>query len=258
MFPFHIWLPEAHVEAPTSVSIVLASLLLKLGGYGFIRFVIPLFPFGNHFFWPLICLITFFSITYGSLSAISQIDLKKVIAYSSVVHMNFAVLGLFTLNIYGHVGSIFLMLAHGITSAGLFLSVGVLYDRYHTRTLLYYSGLALVMPLFSVFLFIFFISNIGFPGTANFIAEFLIFLSLGFKSPIMLFFLFPSFVLSLLYSIFVFNKICFGTLAFPEFGEVSEFFDVTLREFYLLFSLSFFLILFGLFPQSLLNAIMAV
>lgn len=253
MFPFHIWLPEAHVEAPTAVSIILASLLLKLGGYGFIRFVIPLFPIANYFFWPMLCLVVFFSVTYGSLFAISQVDLKKIIAYSSIVHMNFAILGLFTLNIYGHVGCIFLMLSHGITSTGLFLSVGVLYDRYHTRITDYYSGLVAIMPLFSIFFFIFFISNIGFPGTANFISEFLLFLSIGFKNFFILFLMFPSFLLSLLYCIFIFNKICFGTLSFFLNGVN---FDITIREFYLLFSLSFFIFLFGLFPQVILNVIM--
>jgi NADH:ubiquinone oxidoreductase subunit 4 (subunit M) len=165
--------------------------------------------------------------------------------------MNFAVLGLFTLNIYGHVGCIFLMLAHGITSTGLFLSIGIIYDRYHTRIVDYYSGLVAVMPLFSIFFFIFFISNIGFPGTANFIAEFLIFLSIGFKSSFILFLTFPSFLLSLLYSVFVFNRVCFGTLSFSNLPS----FDITLREFYLLFSLTLFLFLFGLFPQAILNVI---
>lgn len=215
------------------------------------RFLIPLFPFGNYFFWPLICLITLVSITYGSLSAINQIDLKKVIAYSSIVHMNMAVLGLFTLNIYGQLGSLFLMLAHGLTSAGLFFCVGVLYDRYHTRLITYYSGLVSVMPNFSIFFFIFSISNIGFPGTANFIAELLIFLGISFKNSFVLFSLLPAFFLSVLYSIFVFNRICFGEVS-PHFKQTLHK-DISFREVVILFLLCGLLLIEGFFPQNILN-----
>lgn len=252
IFPFHVWLPEAHVEAPTSVSIILASLLLKLGGYGFIRFLIPLFPLGTYFFWPFLVFLSVVSITYCSFSAVNQIDIKKIVAYSSVVHMNLAVLGLFTLNIYGFIGSIFLMLTHGLTSGGLFFCIGVLYDRYHTRIINYYSGLAQIMPVFASIFFIFSISNIGFPGTANFIAEFLLILSLAFKNYLILFSIFPSFLLSLLYSIWVFNKLFFGNLN-PILGRTL---DLTNREFYCLFILVILIILLGLFPQVVLNFVL--
>jgi NADH-quinone oxidoreductase subunit M len=163
--------------------------------------------------------------------------------------MNFGILGLFTLNVYGYGGCIFLMVAHGVTSAALFFCIGVLYDRYHTRLLPYYSGIALTMPAFSTFLFYFFVSNIGFPGTANFISEFLIFLSLGFRNSFILVATLPSFLLSLLYCIFVFNKLCFGTLTY----NIKSYLDLSHREFYVLFILFFISMFLGLFPQILIN-----
>ena len=151
MIPFHIWLPEAHVEAPTTGSILLAGILLKLGTYGFIRFLIPLFPYALKFFTPFVFVICLISIIYGSFSTIRQIDLKKIIAYSSVAHMNFILIGLFSVDPIAISGSIYLMLSHGLVSSGLFICVGILYDRYHTRLLEYYGGLVNYMPLFSSF-----------------------------------------------------------------------------------------------------------
>ena len=168
MIPFHIWLPEAHVEAPTTGSILLAGILLKLGTYGFIRFLIPLFPYALKFFTPFVFVICLISIIYGSFSTIRQIDLKKIIAYSSIVHMNFCIIGLFTNNIEGIFGSFFLMISHGLVSGALFFCIGILYDRYHTRILYYYGGLVQVMPIFSVIFLIFILSNMGFPGTSGF------------------------------------------------------------------------------------------
>ena len=140
MMPFHIWLPEAHVEAPTSGSVILAGILLKLGGYGFIRFSLPMFPEASFFFTPLVLAMSVVAIIYASLTTIRQVDLKKIIAYSSVAHMNFVTLGIFSMNIQGIEGSILLMLSHGIVSSALFLCVGVVYDRHHTRIVKYYSG----------------------------------------------------------------------------------------------------------------------
>jgi len=174
MVPFHIWLPQAHVEAPTAGSVILAGILLKLGGYGFLRFSLSMFPEASRFFAPLVFTMSLVAIVYASLTTIRQIDLKRIISYSSVAHMNYTTLGLFCFNIEGLEGSFFLMLSHGLVSSALFLSIGVIYDRYGTRIIRYFSGLTQVMPLFSfVFLFLTF-SNISFPLTSGFVGEILI------------------------------------------------------------------------------------
>jgi proton-translocating NADH-quinone oxidoreductase chain M len=172
MFPFYIWLPEAHVEAPTVGSVILASLLLKLGAYGIYRVILPILPLASYYFSPIIYTLSVLSIIYSSFSAIRQLDVKRIIAYSSIAHMNLGVIGIFSFNYYGLDGSLFLMVAHGITSAGLFFLVGFIYDRYNTRLISYYGGLSQVMPKFSFFLFIFTLSNMAFPLTCNFIGEF--------------------------------------------------------------------------------------
>ena len=152
MFPFHIWLPEAHVEAPTISSMILASLLLKLGGYGFLRFSLGLFPEGTFFFLPLIQILAILSVIYASFAAIYQTDLKKIVAYSSIAHMNVAILGLFSMNVPG-IRSIFTMVSHGIISAALFLLIGILYDRYNTRSIVYFGGICQINPILSSFFF---------------------------------------------------------------------------------------------------------
>lgn len=176
MFPIHIWLPEAHVEAPTAGSVLLAGVLLKLGTYGVLRFLIPLFPVASLYFSPLVFLFSLLGVCYASLSTLAQVDLKKIVAYSSVAHMSFVVLGLFGLNINAVSGSIFLMLSHGFVSGGLFFLVGFVYERYKTRLLPYYGGLVLLMPIFSFFFLAFSLSNMALPGTSSFIGEFLIML----------------------------------------------------------------------------------
>jgi len=156
IFPFHIWLPEAHVEASTIGSVILASLILKLGTYGIIRIILPIFYFQSKFFSPFVNTLCFLGIIYGSFTAIRQIDIKKIIAYSSIVHMNFLVIGLFSFNYISYVGSIFLMIAHGVTSSALFFLAGILYDRFKSRIIFYYSGLAFFMPVYSFFFSFFF------------------------------------------------------------------------------------------------------
>lgn len=201
MVPVHIWLPEAHVEAPTAGSVILAGVLLKLGTYGIIRFMLPMFNYANNFFTPLVFTLCLLGIIYSSCTTIRQIDLKKIIAYSSVAHMNFALLGLFTNNSLGLEGSLYLMLGHGIVSSALFLCVGVLYDRYHTRNILYYGGLVSVMPIFSILLLIFILGNIGMPGTVNFIGEFMVLMGVLIKNSFVGIISAVSMVLGAIYSI---------------------------------------------------------
>jgi NADH-quinone oxidoreductase subunit M len=201
MVPFHIWLPEAHVEAPTVGSIILAAILLKLGGYGLLKFSINLFSQASIYFSPLVHLLSICGVIFASLSTLRQIDVKRIIAYSSIAHMNMAIIGLFVANTYGIFGAIYLMFGHGLISAAMFFSIGVVYDRYHTRLLFYYGGLATVMPLFAFYLLFFSFANIGFPGTFNFISEFNILLGLFSFSGILLLFIFFGFLLTVVYSI---------------------------------------------------------
>jgi NADH:ubiquinone oxidoreductase subunit 4 (subunit M) len=189
------------VEAPTVGSMLLASLLLKLGGYGFLRFSLSMLHEGSAHFNSLVATLSLLGVVYGSLSTIRQIDLKRVIAYSSVAHMNLVMLGLFSYNQQGIEGATYLMVGHGVVSAALFFCVGVLYDRYHTRLLRYYGGLVTVMPLFSFFFFAFTLANMSFPGTSNFIGEILLFLGIFAQNSTTLLFSTAGIVLSAVYSV---------------------------------------------------------
>lgn len=201
IYPFHIWLPEAHVEAPTVGSMLLASLLLKMGSYGFLRFSLAMLPEGSVHYNALVSTLALLGVVYGSLSTIRQIDLKRIIAYSSVAHMNLVMLGLFSYNQQGIEGATYLMIGHGVVSAALFFCVGTLYDRYHSRLLRYYGGLVTVMPLFSFFFFIFTLANMSFPGTSNFLGEILVFLGIFTKNSTTLLFSTVGIVLSAVYSV---------------------------------------------------------
>lgn len=204
MIPLHIWLPEAHVEAPTPGSVILAGVLLKLGSYAMIRLLLShlnLVYFDVIFF---ILIWAFLGFTYSSMVALSQLDIKKVIAYSSVAHMNFSIFGLFGNSLLGLSGVVFMMIGHAITSGALFLGIGVLYDRYKTRLILYYGSLVLFMPIFSVLFFFFTLSNFGFPGTVNFVGEFLILSGAVDLSNVIVILSNFGLILSLIYSLFLY------------------------------------------------------
>ena len=252
MFPFHIWLPEAHVEAPTIGSVILASLLLKLGSFGFLRFTIPLFWFGVSYFAVIIDVLAIISIIYASLATIRQIDLKRIIAYSSIAHMNLMVLGLFSLNQQGIDGAIYLMIGHGIVSSGLFFCVGVLYDRYHTRLIKYYAGLATVMPWFSFFFLMFTLANMSFPGTSNFIGELVILTGIFARSPFLAICAGTGIVLSAIYSIWIFNRTCFGTL---KMRYINKYIDITMTEYLILGVLTSLMLILGISSQPVFNTV---
>jgi len=247
MFPFHIWLPEAHVEAPTEGSVLLAGVLLKLGGYGFLRFLLPLFPNTTYYFSPFVILICCLGIFYTSFVTLKQIDIKRIIAYSSIAHMNVCVLGIFSFNSLGLAGSIHLMIAHGVVSGALFFLIGMLYNRYHTKLIKYYGGLIYSMPIFSFFLFFFIISNISFPLTSNFIGEFLILISLFFSfNYYILFFVCFAIFTCTIYSMWLFNKIIF---MYPRIEYIKNYNDLSFLEISLLVILFFFVCWLGIYPD---------
>ena len=250
LYPFHIWLPEAHVEAPTVGSMLLASLLLKLGGYGFLRFSLPMLQEGSNYFNPLVSTLALLGVVYGSLSTIRQIDLKRVIAYSSVAHMNLVMLGLFSYNQQGIEGAVYLMVGHGVVSTALFFCVGVLYDRYHSRLLRYYGGLVTTMPLFTFFFFAFTLANMSFPGTSNFLGELLLFVGVFAKNTTTLLFSTAGIVLSAVYSVWLFNRVAFGTL---KITYIEKFTDLTVREFLVLTTLLIAMLILGLNANFLLD-----
>ena len=250
MAPVHIWLPEAHVEAPTTGSVVLAGILLKLGSYGFIRFSLPLFPFGSVYYAPFVYTVATVSIIYTSLTAIRQTDLKRIIAYASIAHMNLIMLGLFSLNMQGVEGSVMQMISHGIVSSALFLGVGVIYDRHHTRLLKYYGGLVQVMPLFITMFLLFTFANAALPGTCNFVGEVMLFTGIFQDNIVIAFFSATGIVLSGAYSLWLFNRIAYGNL---KVSFIKGFADLNRREFYILAPLAFLTILFGIFPDPIIN-----
>nr|UQJ73311.1 NADH dehydrogenase subunit 4 [Camellia sinensis var. assamica]UQW93805.1 NADH dehydrogenase subunit 4 [Camellia sinensis]WAS33343.1 NADH dehydrogenase subunit 4 [Camellia sinensis var. pubilimba]WVH37869.1 NADH dehydrogenase subunit 4 [Camellia sinensis] len=227
MVPVHIWLPEAHVEAPTAGSVILAGILLKLGTYGFLRFSIPMFPEATLCFTPFIYTLSAIAIIYTSLTTLRQIDLKKIIAYSSVAHMNLVTIGMFSLNIQGIGGSILLMLSHGLVSSALFLCVGVLYDRHKTRLVRYYGGLVSTMPNFSTIFFFFTLANMSLPGTSSFIGEFLILVGAFQRNSLVATLAALGMILGAAYSLWLYNRAVSGNLK-PDF--LHKFSDPNGRE----------------------------
>ena len=252
MLPVHLWLPEAHVEAPTAGSVILAGVLLKLGTYGFIRFSLPLFPQASFFFAPLVYTIAAVGIVYTSFTAIRQTDFKRIIAYTSIAHMNLVMLGIFSFNNIGIEGAIFQSLSHGFVASALFLVIGVVYDRYRTRLVQYYGGLASTMPVY-VFIFLFFtMANIGLPGTSSFIGEFLI-LAGSFKVNTSITFLGATgMVIGGAYSLWLFNRISYGNL---KIQYTTQFLDISFREFVTFLPLILGTLAAGLYPNVFLTSI---
>ena len=233
------------MEAPTPGSVILAGILLKLGSYAILRFLLGSFSNVCYDLIFIILVIAFFSLTYSSIVALGQIDIKKIIAYSSIAHMNYSLLGLFSQSLLGLAGSFFMIFSHAITSSALFLGIGVLYDRYKTRLLFYYGGLVTFMPLFSIIYFIHILSNFGFPGTFNFIGEFLLTYGILQYSTFIVFLSTFSLILTLLYSLFLYNRIFFGNV---KIFFIRYYTDVTRLEFLFLFIFFFLIIYFGIYP----------
>jgi proton-translocating NADH-quinone oxidoreductase chain M len=248
--PFHIWLPEAHVEAPTAGSVLLAGVLLKLGTYGFLRFSLPLFPQASEYYTPLVLVMGIVGVIYTSLTAIRQTDLKRIIAYTSVAHMNLVIIGLFSLTVVGLEGSILQSLSHGFVSSALFLVVGVLYDRHHTRILKYYGGLVHVMPVFTLFFVFFTMANIALPGTSSFVGEFLLMAGAFQANPISCFWGATGIILGGGYSLWLLNRVVYGNL---KTQYLSGFTDMNRLEICVLFPLAFGTLFIGIYPEVFLE-----
>ena len=251
MWPVHTWLPDAHVEAPTAGSVILAGILLKMGGYGFLRFSIPMFPLASAEFAPLIFALSVIALIYTSLVALVQEDVKKLIAYSSVAHMGFVTIGVFTLTIQGLQGGIFQMLSHGIVSGALFLCVGVIYDRMHTREIAAYGGLADRMPLYAFCFMVFTLANVGLPGTSGFVGEFLSLLGAFRINTWVAFLAAIGVILSAAYALWLYGRVMFGKLEKPALKYIT---DLTWREVAVMAPLVVLTIIFGFYPGPILDA----
>jgi len=250
MWPVHTWLPDAHVEAPTAGSVILAAILLKLGGYGFLRFSLPMFPQASLDLAPLIYALSVVAIIYTSLVALVQEDVKKLIAYSSVAHMGFVTMGLFAMTAQGVAGGIFQMISHGIVSAALFLCVGVIYDRMHTREIAAYGGLVNRMPVYAFAFMVFTLANIGLPGTSGFIGEFLTLLGTFRVNNWVATLATLGTILSAAYALWLYRKVIFGRLTKPNLFNIK---DIGWREMVMLAPLVILTIVFGIYPKPVLD-----
>jgi NADH-quinone oxidoreductase subunit M len=250
MWPVHTWLPDAHVEAPTAGSVILAAVLLKFGGYGLLRFSLPMFPEASVMFTPLIYTLSIIAVIYTSLVALAQEDMKKLIAYSSVAHMGFVTIGAFTLTVQGIEGAIFVMLAHGVISAALFLIVGVVYDRIHSREIAAYGGLVHRMPGYSLIFMIFMLGSVGLPGTAGFVGEFLVLVG-AFKANTWVAALAATgLILGAAYMLFLYQRVIFGSLTKDSLAAIK---DMSLREVAIFAPLIVLVILMGVYPAPFLD-----
>ncbi len=252
MWPVHTWLPDAHVEAPTAGSVLLAAILLKMAGYGFIRFSLGLFPLASEIFTPIIYFLSIIAIIFTSLIALMQEDMKKLIAYSSVAHMGFVTLGIFTIQQQGIEGSIIQMISHGLVSAALFFSVGVIYDRMHSRLINTYGGLVSIIPKYSVLLMVFVLASLGLPGTSGFIGEFLILMG-AFKDNFLVAVVASiGVILGAAYILWMYKRVIFGKLVNQELTKMV---DLNKSELIVLTCLATPILFFGFYPEPLINTI---
>ncbi|MEO9338009.1 NADH-quinone oxidoreductase subunit M [Mesorhizobium sp. SB112] len=251
MWPVHTWLPDAHVEAPTAGSVILAGILLKMGGYGFLRFSLPMFPLASDMFAPFVFALSAIAIIYTSLVALMQEDIKKLIAYSSVAHMGYVTMGIFAMNPEGIQGSIFQMLSHGLVSGALFLCVGVVYDRMHTREIAAYGGLVNNMPKYAVVFLIFTMANVGLPGTSGFVGEFLTLFGVFKVNTWVALFAASGVILSAAYALWLYRKVMFGALTKESLKGML---DLSAREKLIIYPLVVLVIFFGVYPAPVLDA----
>jgi NADH-quinone oxidoreductase subunit M len=250
MWPVHTWLPDAHVEAPTAGSVILAAILLKMGGYGFLRFSLPMFPDASHYFQPLVYTLSVVAIIYTSLVALVQEDMKKLIAYSSVAHMGFVTMGIFSFTRQGIDGALFQMVSHGFVSGALFLCVGVVYDRMHTREIKAYGGIVKNMPLFAGVFMLFTMANVGLPGTSGFVGEFLSLLGTFQDNTWVAFFATTGVILSACYALWLYRRVVLGAM---EKSSLVHIVDITPRELACLAPLVILTLFFGIYPSPLLD-----
>ncbi len=251
MWPVHTWLPDAHVEAPTAGSVILAAILLKMGGYGFIRFSLPMFPDASVYFTPLIYSLSVIAIIYTSLVALAQENMKKLVAYSSVAHMGFVTMGIFAANTQGVQGAIYQMISHGLVSGALFLCVGVVYDRTHSLEINSYGGLVQRMPLYAVAFMVFTLANVGLPGTSGFIGEFLTLVGTFQSNTWVAFFATFGLILSACYALYLYRRVIFGVIEKANLRTIA---DLVPREAATLLPLGVLVIYFGVHPQPIIDA----
>lgn len=251
MWPVHTWLPDAHVQAPTAGSVILAGILLKLGGYGFLRFSLPMFPLASDMFAPFVFTLSVIAIIYTSLVAMMQEDIKKLIAYSSVAHMGYVTMGIFAANQQGVQGAIFQMISHGFVSGALFLCVGVIYDRLHTREIAAYGGLVNNMPKYALAFMVFTMANVGLPGTSGFVGEFLTLIGVFRVNTWVALFAATGVILSAAYALWLYRRVVFGAL---EKESLKSMLDLSAREKLVLYPLIALTIFFGVYPAPILDA----
>ena len=250
MWPVHTWLPDAHVEAPTAGSVILAGVLLKMGAYGFLRFTLPLLPEASATFAPLIFVLSVVAVVYTSLVALAQEDMKKLIAYCSVAHMGIVTIGIFTFNQQGLSGALFTMLAHGVVSGALFLCVGVLYDRVHSREILRYGGVAGIMPAYAMVFMLFTMASVGLPGLANFVGEFLVIVGAWKVNPWVAFGAATGMVLGAGYMLYLYRRVSFGKITREDLRALL---DLSPREYVVFAPLIVLTLWMGVYPQSFLS-----